>query len=237
MLLLSSKQNSQPESLFLVMELIFIRKIQNAGQIWSFFFEKPAALRFEAGDYVELSLAAAGPNGDKRWMSMASSPTEDELMFTSKISETPSAFKQTLLSLSAGDKAMCSPPIGNFNLPRDSSQKLLFVAGGIGITPYRSMLCYLADTDDSRDIVLVYIARAEEFIFGDVIEAAHIPVLQSSEKIDFNWLKKRVPDWQERICYFAGPQPMCEELYEQAQAAGIRLAQLRLDYFEGYNEL
>jgi ferredoxin-NADP reductase len=219
------------------MELVFIRKMQNAPFVWSFFFEKPPALRYEPGDYVELSLPSAGPRGDKRWMSMASSPTENELLFTSKIGPDPSIYKQALLGLIAGDKATCSPPTGSFNLPRDASQKLLFVAGGIGITPYRAMLQYLHDTDDPRDIVLVYIARSEEFIFGDIISAAHIPVLQCSEKIDFNWIKKRMPDWRERICYLAGPQPMCEELYEQAQAAGLKLSQLKLDYFEGYDEL
>ncbi len=219
------------------MELVFIRKMQNAPFVWSFFFEKPPALRFEPGDYVELSLPSAGPRGDKRWMSMASSPTERELMFTSKITDDPSVYKQALLSLSAGDIATCSPPIGSFNMPRDASQKLLFVAGGIGIAPYRAMLRYLHDTDDPRDIVLVYIARSEEFIFGDVISAAGIPLLQVSEKIDFNWLKKRVTDTMERVCYLAGPQPLCEDLYCQAQDAGMKLSRLKLDYFEGYNEL
>lgn len=219
------------------MELTFIRKIQNAPQIWSFFFEKPVALRYDPGDYVELALPTAGAEGDKRWMSMASSPTEEELIFTTKICEAPTTFKQTLLGLGAGDKATCSPPMGNFNLPRESELPLLFVAAGVGITPYRSMLKYIEDKRDPRDIVLVYIARPEEFIFGDVIEAAHIPLLQVSEKINFNWIKKRVADASKRICYFAGPQPLCEELYTQAQASGLPLSQLRLDYFEGYNEL
>jgi ferredoxin-NADP reductase len=219
------------------MEISFLRKLQNAAAIWSVFFDKPAGLRFQPGDYAELALAGAGPHGDKRWMSLASAPQEPEIQFTFKVSDRPSAYKKALLGLQPGDKGMISPPMGSFNLPRDAITKLLFIAGGIGITPYRSMLKSIQLNGDHRDVVLIYVANPAEFIFGDILEAAHVPIIQTSESIDFNWLKKRVADIAERVCYFAGPQPFCEKLYAQAQAAGLPNAQLRLDYFEGYNEL
>lgn len=221
------------------MEISFLRKLQNAGAIWSVFFEKPAGLKYQAGDYVELALPGAGPKGDKRWVSFSSAPGEPELMFTFKLpgSSQPSEYKATLLDLSPGDKAQISPPLGSFNLPRDPEDKLLFVAGGIGITPYRSMLKEIELTGDHRDIVLVYIARAGGFIFGDILEAAHIQIIQSGDQIDFNWLKKRVADIRERTLYFAGPQPFCEKLYDAAKADGFETAKLKLDYFEGYDEL
>lgn len=219
------------------MDLVFIRKLQNAGGIWSFYFEKPEALRYNAGDYIELTLPQCGPMGDKRWFTLASSPTESELMITTKIDDKPSDYKQTLLQCVPGDSGICSPPIGSFNLPHDPKAKLLFIAGGIGITPYRSMLRYVQDTKDPRDIELVYVAKPTDFIFGDVIEAAHIPVHQVSEKIDLNWIKKRVATMDERILYFSGPQNFCETLYEQAQAAGWPLSSLKLCHFEGHTDI
>lgn len=217
------------------MDLVFLRKIQNAPLIWSFFFDKPPALQWQPGDYVEISLAQAGPHGDKRWMTIASSPSEDEVMFTTKIPERPSEYKLAMSRLTPGDIVTCSPPMGNFNLPKNESEKLLFVAAGIGITPYRSMLKWLQDNDDSRDIVLVYTAKPDEFICGDVIEGSHIPVFTSSERIDFHWIKKQVTGYTERTCYFAGPQPLCESLYEQALSDGRARSSLKLSYFEGYD--
>jgi ferredoxin-NADP reductase len=215
------------------METSFLRKTQNAPTIWSFYFTKPPALAWQAGDYVELSLPQAGTHGDRRWASIATSPTEPELMFTFRITEPPSEYKQTLLRLSEGEKAQISPPMGSFNLPTDPGEKLLFVAAGVGITPYRAMLQYLSDTDDARDISLIYVAKKTDYIFGDVLAAAHIPIIQTSDRIDFAWLKKRVADISERIVYFAGTQSLCEKLYNGALAAGLPRPQLRLCYFEG----
>lgn len=219
------------------MEAKFLRKLQNAPTVWSFFFERPPAFSYQAGDYAEIALAGAGPHGDKRWFSMASSPTEPELQFTIKIPQKMSEYKEALMELKAGETAELSPPIGTFNLPRDDAEKMLFVAGGVGITPYRSMLKYLEDSADPRNIVLIYVARPSDFIFGDVIEQAHIPMLQTSDNIDFFWLKKTVFDWQERTIYLAGPQPFCERIYDQALEQKVPRHQLKLDYFEGYNEI
>src|SRR5688572_20163082 len=107
------------------METSFIRKLQNAPGIWSFYFTRPAALVWEPGDYLELSLQQAGPHGDWRWVTIASSPAETELLFTFRIPEGPSEFKRALLKLREGDKAQISPSIGSFNLPPEPEQKLL----------------------------------------------------------------------------------------------------------------
>lgn len=219
------------------METSFLRKTQNAPTIWSFYFDKPLGLSWEPGDYIELSLPHAGPHGDRRWVSIASSPTESELMLTFKIPEPSSEYKQALQRLKPGDKALLSPPIGSFNLPPEPDTGLLFVAIGVGITPYRSMLCWLTDNDDARDIQLVYVAKPSDFIFGDVLAAAHISITQTSDKIDFAWLKKRMPDLTERIIYLAGVQPLCEKIYDEAMAAGLAYPQLRLSYFEGETKL
>ncbi len=209
-----------------------MRKVQNAPSIWSFYFEKPAALSFEAGDYVELSLA-----DDKRWMTIAGAPDEADFFFTGKIGDKPTEYKNALLKMNPGDIAHVSPAIGTFNLTRDQNEKLLFVAAGVGITPFRSMLKQIELDHDHRDIALVYVAKADQFIFGDVLANAHIPIIQTTDNIDWNWIKKQIPDYKERICYFAGPQPLCEQIYNQALEDGVDRKRLMLDYFEGYTEL
>lgn len=219
------------------MEIEFLRKFQNAATIWSFYFTRPKGLNFSPGDYAEVALPQAGTLGDKRWLSFANAPEEPELFFTVKLPPHPSDYKQALMDLMSGEKALLSPPIGTFNLPRDSAEKLLFVAGGVGIAPYRSMLRHLEAEQDYRDITLVYIARPKEFIFGDVLTGANIPILQTSDKIDVNWLKKRVPDLEERRIYLAGPRRLCEDLYDGLLTVGHDRARLELDYFDGYDEL
>ena len=119
------------------MEIKFVQKLKETPQIWSFFFTQPAGFSFEAGDYVELAI----PGVDRRWLTITSAPSEKHLQFTTKLSD--SKFKQALSQLEVGNHAVISPAIGSFNLPQ-TEQNLIFVAGGLGITPYRSMLAEMA---------------------------------------------------------------------------------------------
>ena len=116
------------------MDIAFEGKQLEAPDIWSLWFSKPAALAFEPGDYVELAVPGVG----HRWLTIASAPSEPKLQFTTKLFG--SNFKQALAGLVPGDKVMISPALGSFNLPSDRDSKLTLVAGGLGVTPYRSFL-------------------------------------------------------------------------------------------------
>src|SRR6266568_8903150 len=106
---------------------------------------------------------------------MASSPTEKEIHIGVKFSEPSSKFKRALLAMQPGDAVEVGQIAGDFTLPKDPAQKLVFVAGGIGVTPFRSMLKYLLDTGQKRDIVVLYVVtRPGDLVYDGVLRQAEM---------------------------------------------------------------
>jgi hypothetical protein len=133
-----------------------------------------ARVPYAAGQYMEWTLPGVkfDSRGNRRTFTVASSPTESDLRIGIKTYEPSSAFKRRLLELTPGDVVLAGHIGGSFTLPADTSQKLLWIAGGIGVTPFRSMTKQLLDTGQRRDVVLIYSARPEEFVYKDIFEAA-----------------------------------------------------------------
>lgn len=219
------------------MDIDYLDTHQETKHIWSFHFTKPAGFHFEAGDYVELALNYPGKTGGgRRWYSIASSPHEHQLQFTTKITSRPSDFKKALLALKKGHKATISPPLGTFHLPLGRAQKILWIGGGVGVTPYRSMARWIRHQRQPRDINLLYVVRDHEYVFMDQVQAVATVILPD-ELTKLSQITTLVPDYTERIMYFSGAENFCMNLYDQLLASGIPIQQLKLDYFTGYNTL
>ncbi|MFA5134162.1 MAG: FAD-dependent oxidoreductase [Patescibacteria group bacterium] len=138
-------------------KLKLIERRETAENTMSFFCEKPAGFTFQPGQFVTLicdAMAVVDRMGDRRAMSIASSPTEETVHFSMRKSE--SAFKQSMARLEAGDTLSMLGPLGTFTLPQDTAQPLILVAGGIGITPFRSMVKFAADKKLDMAITLLY---------------------------------------------------------------------------------
>ena len=214
------------------MELSFLKKHQELDDVWSLYFSRPAALQFEPGDYVDVEVDIKNSTlGDRRWLTISSSPTKDYIRFTTRL--TPgSEFKKALLSLEVGQKIQVSPPIGTFHLPRLLSKKILWIAGGIGITPFLSMSEWLLDKSQSRDISCLYFAKKQQHIFYDSLEkVASVKQLTSQ----YENITSLGHDFKEREIFLSGPQNFCMEYYQQFLESGIKRQQLHLDYFPGYS--
>jgi ferredoxin-NADP reductase len=220
----------------------FIRSHQEAPEIWSFFFTKPSPFHFVAGDYTEVALRSEIIN-DKRWLSVASAPHEKHLQFTVKIpTENPSRFKRGLQLLTQGETILLSPALGNFNLPLQPAQRLLFIAGGIGITPYRSIIVdYQQQTQQTHDIILCYIARKGQHLFLPVFQNSSIQLVtkaRQAKETKWSSIAQLVDDWRERIIYLSGPEPMMTDYYDHLlQTEQLEPRQIRLDYFPGYSDV
>ena len=208
------------------MELEFIRKQNLVGKIWEYTFTKPAAFSYDAGDYVELGI----PNVGTHWLSMASAPEEDKLLFTVKIRDQLSGFKAALQNMQPGDTVVSSPAIGNFNLPKPG-QKALFTALGIGITPYRSLLNTNADHSNNT---LLYIARDNEHVYEDVIAQSGVNYVKHNARFELHELESLVPDYKEHIVYLSGPQAACMDIYTRLVESGFERTRIKLEYFPGY---
>ena len=111
---------------------------------------------YKPGQYMTVELDVDDPeNGNSRPLSIASSPTENFLLFSTKISQT--LFKQKLNSLKAGDKVKLKGPMGIFTLKEDAKE-IVLLGGGIGITPFRDMIKYSADEKLPIKITLLYLS-------------------------------------------------------------------------------
>lgn len=218
------------------MEIAHLSTTHLADNIYCFRFEKPPAVDFDPGDYVELELKF-GEFGGRRWFTISSSPLEDYVEIITKIHPDGSDFKQHLKHLKPGDTATISPPIGTFNLPRSGSGKVLWVAAGIGATPFLSMARWLRKIDHNYDITTVYIAKPDQFYFENELKKVSKDFHKTSERITAEWFKEHIDDLSQHSIYLSGPEQFCTQLFEAFLASGIPRRQLHLDYFPGYDDI
>ncbi len=237
----------------LVLELKERREI--GPNIMSFSFDYPKKFEHRLGQYMEwtLPLSKSDSRGNRRYFSIASSPTEDELMIAARFYDGSSAFKRELAMMQPGQKIVAAELSGDFVLPQDPNLPLVFIAGGIGITPFRSMLKYLADREEKRKVTLIYSNyTAEEIVFQDVIKEAEEKVgLKTVYTLtDFNRIPKEwcgrtgfvdgemvaaeVPDFRERHFFISGSLNMVEHLKKALHSVGVHSSRISTDYFPGY---
>ncbi|MFZ5907075.1 MAG: FAD-dependent oxidoreductase [Nitrospirota bacterium] len=219
------------------------------------YFERPGGYEFKAGQYCFLNLADTGfqdERGLRRHLTIASSPLESELLFATRL--TGSAFKKTLRKLSGGEKITIEKPLGNFTLPEDTSTPLIFIAGGIGITPFRSMLRYAADALTKHAIMLFYSNRVPETAaFLDELEN----IAESNEKINLvptmtnmenskqvwdgltgrinpSMIKGNNPEWDRAVYYMAGPPKMVDGVEDIIRKMDIGKEKIHGEKLTGY---
>ena len=230
------------------MKTTFLRREDITPLISSFSFAKPEGYAYTAGQFTELRIP--GRTSTRRWFTLSSSPTEEVLTITTRIpQQDPSAFKKALDALQPGDEVDVAEAMGDFVLPKLLQTPLVFVAGGIGITPFRSQLEWLAATGEERPIQLVYGVRTEEdIIFQESFDAAHqhavIVVGQPSGawggergQITGEMLIGLTEPSDDTLFYVSGPEPFVQAMHKQLQAQGIAGSNIVHDEFQGYEEL
>lgn len=234
--------------------LKFEQKKEIARDTYEFIFSDTNSFTFTPGQYFEWTLPRVplDSRGNRRFFTIASSPTENRIKIGVRIYPSPSSFKRTLLELHPGNIIIASQLSGDFVLPEDSNQKLVFVAGGIGITPFVAIIKYLLDKGEKREIVLFYANKtADEIAYGDLLSRAEKELNAKAVylidkdatapnfKCEFGRLseeiiKKHVPDYHERLFYLSGPNAMVNAYKELLAIMGIKGGQVVTDYFPGY---
>ncbi len=230
------------------------RKSKIASNIVDFVFKPSQRLAFEPGQYMEFTLAHPKPDsrGNRRFFTLASSPTEEGLHLGVRFYANSSSFKKALYRIDGRTKMIAGQIAGDFTLPQDPRQKLVFIAGGVGITPFRSMLKYLLDMNQRRDIVLFYSNRtADEIAYQDIIREAQTKLgvkafytLTKTETIPRNWsglvgridedmIEEAVPDYEERTYYVSGPPDMVRAYEHILKNLGVESNQVKKDFFPG----
>jgi len=218
-------------------------KIEIAPHMFDFLFSSDRTINFTPGQYMELTLTQNKPDsrGSRRYLTIASSPTENDIRFGVKFYEHGSSFKSQLLNMQPGDQLMAGQLAGDFSLPKDSQKKLVFMAGGIGITPFRSMTKYLIDSNESRDIVLLYSNKnVSEIAYKDVFEAGSKIGLtsryintESDGRINKSMIQQ-ITDYKQRLFCLSGPHNMVKSFEQILKELGIPKSQIIVDFFPGY---
>ena len=148
-----------------------IGRTEVAKGTMAFQFEKPNDFVFKAGQYIDLALSGpqSGPsNGLTHTLSIASSPSHEELVVTTRMRNT--VFKQALSILPIGSKVRIEGPMGSFSLHNNTARPAVLLAGGIGIAPFLSMLTYATEEKLRHPIVLFYANRyLEDAAFIDAL--------------------------------------------------------------------
>lgn len=233
-----------------------IERIEVAEGTMAFAFERPADFGFTAGQFLTVILSNPPYNdakGDRRTFSIASPPQETErLQITTRM--TGSALKRSLAEVPLGTPVELFGPAGSFMLHKGSSMPAVFIAGGIGITPFRSMIHDVFARGLPYQITLIYSNRNPEgAAFHDEflrIAEAHtkfkyIPTMTHADKSHLPWsglrryvnadfLREHIGDIMTPIFYIAGPPGMVTGISKAVIEAGTDSARVRSEKFEGY---
>lgn len=228
-------------------------KIQVAPGVYDLIFSSNKKPAFEPGQYFEWTLGHHHPDsrGNRRYFTAASSPTEKNLSIGVKFYPNSSSFKSRLAEMKEGEQIVASQLAGDFVLPKDMKQKCVFLAGGIGVTPFRSMIKYLLDTGQKRPIVLFYSNRtAQDVAYKEIFDEAQVKlgiktVYAISENAPPDWkgrvgfinetmIKEEVPDFLNCVFYISGPHAMVTAFQDTLSKMGVSRLQIKTDFFPGY---
>lgn len=218
----------------------YIGKTHLASDIWEFRLQKPEAYQYIPGQYTAFTFVQplADPRGQSRTMSLTSCPDDTYLAFATRVPEQPSPFKRRLAELDRGDELLIDTAIGDLILPRPIDTSLVFVAGGIGIASYISMLRHLEKTSDKRTVHLLYAVRTlEEKIFCDQIKRfpfASYEEYVSPDRLHAEAILQTPQDKSNTLYYLSGTEHFVEELRADLLTAGLSDTQIVFDYFNGY---
>jgi ferredoxin-NADP reductase len=227
-------------------------RIQLSHDSMDFVFTPERAFPYKPGQYMEFTFQhpKTDSRGARRYFTLASSPTEQDLQLGIKFYEPGSSFKKSLLELTDATPIVAAQLGGDFTLPEDPKQKIVFIAGGIGITPFRSMIKYLIDTKQPRNITLLYSAKTtDDLVYREVFEQAReqlgMQVLYFVEsggdkapiftgRINESIIAKVVPDLMDTLFYISGPHGMVAGIEEQLRHLKIPDNHIKKDFFSGY---
>lgn len=224
------------------MTLQLIDKENIIDNVWTFRFTPTEPLLWTAGQYVGVELPHENPDaeGTKRWFTNAAAPYEGLVQITTRVSQT--TFKQALAALEPGaELRLTDTPEGDF-IWEDTNRPKVFIAGGIGVTPYHSILKQRVHDNQPLNVTLVYGSRTPEVPFKNELTQwqAIDPQLQIKyvvgEPLTAAQLIEIVPGLTQSVVYVSGPEPMVIALSKDLIAHGLPEIQLKRDQFPHYDE-
>lgn len=223
------------------MQLSFVQREELAPAVWKYYFRPERPLDFVPGQYVSIGVpdVVGDPRGASRVYTLISQPGDELISFVLKVPEPHSPHKEALIRLKPGDPAQCNDSMGDLILPKDPSQPLVYVAGGIGIASYVSMLEYLIARREERQIFMFYALRSKyEQIFRDLLNAYPLAlktIVIAPNRLTAQQILDTTPP--KALIYLSGSQRFVEGLKLNLEILGKDRNQIVFDYYDGYIEL
>jgi len=245
--------------------LPFIKKEKLAKDTYSFYFDfGKQSFDFLPGQYVRMTLDIQNPDdrGSSRAFTISSSPLDKEyIVITTKIIKSPvpdgtglSSFKKRLMMLKSQELVKFFGPVGGFILNEETKDPRVFLAGGIGITPFHSMITYAHKKKLSIPITLIVsFSTVEDLIFyEELLDIAkkdnHIKVVYTitrpeessiqwkgeTERISETLIKKYIEDIDKPLYYIVGPPAMVSAMEEVVRNMKVPSEKIFLENFTGY---
>lgn len=228
-------------------------KKEVATDTMSFHFDKPEGFTFKAGqfaDFIQINPPETDTEGDKRAFSLGA-PFEEEIIFTTRMRDT--AFKQNLKNMPIGTEVTLDGAYGSFTLHNNTKVPAVFLSGGIGITPVRSIILQATHDKTAHKIFLFYANKTSK-------DAAFLDELTEAQKANANFkliasmtdsegskdwkgetgyftkemLQKYIGDLSQPIYYISGPASMVASIRKTLNEAGIDDDNIRTEEFSGY---
>lgn len=230
-------------------------RISVADRTMAFLFEKPAGFIFKPGQWVDITLPAPSETdaeGNVRGFSIASAPEDERLMVATRMRDT--AFKRELAKMPMDSEVSITPAGGSLTLHNNSARTAVFLAGGIGVTPIRSILLHAARQRLPHRIVFFFSnRRPEDAPFLDELDALQtenpnyrfVPTMTQiaaskrqwsgeTGKIDKEMLARHLGTAESPIYYVVGPPGMVKGMQAMLNESGVDDDDIRTEGFSGY---
>lgn len=230
-------------------------KREVADGTMAFHFEKPEGFVYKAGQFADCTLinpVETDAEGNTRPFSFASAPYEDELMFATRMRDT--AFKRVLKTMETGTELSLDAPHGSFTLHDDMCFPAVFLTGGIGVTPVRSIVLQAMHDNLPHRILVFYSNRGpEDAAFLDELMECQdsnpnytfVGTMTEMEKSSREWdgetgfidkamLLKFISDMTLPIFYIDGPPAMVKAMRQLLSETGVDKGNIRTEEFSGY---
>lgn len=220
----------------------------------AFHFEKPTGFEFKPGQAIDLFLPAesAQTEAQSHAFSIVSAPHEPDLVIATRIRD--SQYKRSLNAMEPGSNVEIDGPFGSLTLHKNAARASVLVAGGIGITPFMSMLRNAASQPSSRTLLLIcsnrrpedtaYLAELEDLqkrmpnfrMLATMTDMAHSSQdwKGSTGKVDGDFVRNAIADLENPIAYVSGPPGLVQAMRAVLADAGIDEEDIRSEEFFGY---
>ena len=237
----------------MVANVKLIKKEEIANGTMAFYFKKPEGFEFRAGqfaDYTLLNPAETDAEGDTRGFSLITAPFEDMVGAATRMRDT--AFKRVLKDLPIGTEVKLDGPYGDFTLHKTETTPAVFLIGGIGVTPVRSMIAQATHDKTAHKITLIHSSRTPddmpfmadfERLAKDNPNFTYVPVASEGApddwqgergRVNAEMIRKHVPDLHAPIYYLSGPEGMVKAMRQLLVNLDVNEDNIKTEEFAGY---